>query len=194
MLLASSAQAAGSADLRVAQSINPPQPQVGQDVSYQVLIANRGPDTATNVRVVDTLPEGATVTSMPSFCSRSGATIVCTPGSIPANGAGSVLVVLRPSFSGPFSNRTQVSSAETDPVPTDNDTTTTITVSETPPPGIDPPQFTERVDAKPAGTVLARPPGAPSFTPVTRPASYPVGTVFDARHGSVRIYSQLQTG
>src|SRR5439155_3579162 len=36
--------------------------------------------------------------------------------------------------------------------------------------------------------------GGSAFTRVTRAASFPLGTIFDARHGSVRIYSQLQTG
>lgn len=38
-----------------------------------------------------------------------------------------------------------------------------------------------------SGTVLARPPGASAFTPITAAASLPVGTIVDARRGRVRI-------
>ncbi len=44
------------ADLSLAQVVSDPNPQLGQDVTFTVTLANDGPDPATNVEVTDFLP------------------------------------------------------------------------------------------------------------------------------------------
>jgi uncharacterized repeat protein (TIGR01451 family) len=52
-----------TADLRVEKSVDNPTPVVGSKVQYIITVANQGPNTATNIKVSDLLPEGLTYQS-----------------------------------------------------------------------------------------------------------------------------------
>jgi uncharacterized repeat protein (TIGR01451 family) len=51
------------ADLAVTKIVDNPTPTVGDTVTYKVTLTNLGPDTATNITLLDTLPAGITITS-----------------------------------------------------------------------------------------------------------------------------------
>jgi uncharacterized repeat protein (TIGR01451 family) len=56
----------GTADLTVTKTVDDPSPQVGDVVSYTVSLTNEGPDDATGVRLVDSLPAGMSFVSATS--------------------------------------------------------------------------------------------------------------------------------
>ena len=105
------------ADLAVAKSITTAAPYIqGQTVSFQTVVTNNGPDTATNVVVTDT-PIGVTIVSV------SGAGCTAFPCTIPslANGASATITysatIQNP---GAFDNSTSVDADEFDPDTSNN--------------------------------------------------------------------------
>lgn len=70
----------------------------GGALGYAISVGNLGPDTASNVRVVNTLPPGFVATSVPAGCSQAGSTVTCDiSGSIGAGASralGSILGVV----------------------------------------------------------------------------------------------------
>ena len=54
---------AKEADLLVLKTVSDPTPNVGENVTFTVAVANGGPDTATGVQVTDVLPTGLTFVS-----------------------------------------------------------------------------------------------------------------------------------
>jgi uncharacterized repeat protein (TIGR01451 family) len=66
------------ADLVVTKSVDKKKPYAGETVTYTVTVANEGGQTAENVKLVDTLPDGVTfVSAAPGACSESGGTVTC---------------------------------------------------------------------------------------------------------------------
>ncbi|TWU58492.1 Large cysteine-rich periplasmic protein omcB precursor [Rubripirellula tenax] len=56
-----------SSDLSLTKTVNNASPNIGEDVTFTVVVSNAGPDTATGVQVRDVLPAGTTfVSSNPS--------------------------------------------------------------------------------------------------------------------------------
>lgn len=52
-----------SADLSITKTVDDPSPNVGDNVTFTIVVSNAGPDRATNIRVRDQLPAGATFVS-----------------------------------------------------------------------------------------------------------------------------------
>jgi len=59
---------------------------VGASLTYTLTVSNAGPQSATHILVIATLPPGATYASSPAGCTVSGSTVTCLVGSL-ANGA-----------------------------------------------------------------------------------------------------------
>ncbi len=57
----------------------------GDSFSYEISIANAGPDEAQNISLSDTLPSGVTAGTLPDECSSAGDEITCDLGSLAAN-------------------------------------------------------------------------------------------------------------
>jgi len=76
-----------SVDLKLSKSVDDTSPDVGDVITYTVIVQNLGPDTATSVDVTDILPTGVTfvsvTTSQGSYVSGTG---VWTVGTIPNGG------------------------------------------------------------------------------------------------------------
>lgn len=105
-----------AADLRVTKTISDPRPLVGDTIYYTIIVQNRGPNTAVNVRVNDIIPAGLTyVSSTANYGSYNPNTGIWTIGNLP-NGAVAQLVinsvVLRP---GDITNQAKVISETYDP-------------------------------------------------------------------------------
>ena len=98
----------------------------GGALAYHLVVTNAGPDAATTVRVVDTLPPGVTFVSASGSgwaCSHAGdASVTCTRATL-ANGATAPtisVVVTAPSSPASLTNSAQVLASTLDPVPDNN--------------------------------------------------------------------------
>src|SRR4051794_12596960 len=85
-LMAPDGAAAGvpsQADLGLAKSVNDATPNVGENVTFTVVLTNNGPDTATHVSVHDQLPAGLTfVSATPSQGTYNSGTGTWTVGTV----------------------------------------------------------------------------------------------------------------
>ena len=108
----------GEADLALSLSDSPDPVLVNQTLSYSLVVDNLGPDNATDVVLVDTLPGAVSfqsVISSQGSCSESGGTVTCTLGMI-ANGADASvdILVTAPASAGSISNDASVSTSSID--------------------------------------------------------------------------------
>ena len=109
-----------SADLALSKSDSPDPVTVGGVLTYALRASNLGPDDATNVTVTDTLPASVEFLSASSECTRSGRTVTCELGSVPAGTARSVGVRVRPISAGTIQNAASVSGDQDDPRSSNN--------------------------------------------------------------------------
>ena len=120
-----------SADLSLAmtQSLNPV--NVGSTLTYTNTVSNLGPSTATGVVLTNFLPAGVTFVSAQSSqgtFSQSNGIVSASLGNISSNGAATVTITVTTPNPGTFTNNALVSSAVTDPVPTNNSASVSTTV------------------------------------------------------------------
>jgi uncharacterized repeat protein (TIGR01451 family) len=110
-------------DLSLKVSATPDPVVVGNDLTYSMVVTNHGPWTATDVKLTNTIPAGATfVSATPSvgtIVTNSGA-LVWTIGTLPRDAAATATVVLRPTLVGPALSSTSVLGAQSDPNPGNN--------------------------------------------------------------------------
>ncbi|MBK8741020.1 MAG: DUF11 domain-containing protein [Betaproteobacteria bacterium] len=82
------------ADLALTKSVTPPNPSLGQNVTFTIVVTNNGPNAATGVVVSDSLPAGLTYVSDDAAGAYDTGTGLWTiPGSI-ANGAAVTLNIV----------------------------------------------------------------------------------------------------
>jgi uncharacterized repeat protein (TIGR01451 family) len=87
-------------DLRLAKSVNNPNPIRGDTVVYTIEVANLGPSNATGVEITEQLPAGVDYTSfVPSSGAFDATTGLWSVASIPANA--SATLVISGTFRGP---------------------------------------------------------------------------------------------
>lgn len=82
------------ADIQIVKTASPNPVLVGQELTYLLTITNNGPDPATGVNVVDTLPDGVTwedTTPSQGTCSDPGG-VICELGNL-ANGASATITI-----------------------------------------------------------------------------------------------------
>lgn len=125
-------------DVSIAKSASTSQPTVGTNFTYNLVITNNGPNTATNVMVSDPLPMRITfVSAIPSqgTCSFSAGTgfngvVTCNLGQVAYSGTPSsatVSVVVNPTAPGTVSNTATVSEFQADSNTANNSSTTNVT-------------------------------------------------------------------
>ncbi|NNE00173.1 MAG: DUF11 domain-containing protein [Pirellulaceae bacterium] len=81
-----------SADLSLTKTVNDPSPNVGQQVTFTVVVSNSGPNAATGVTVRDQLPAGATFVSTTSSDYNSS-TGIWNVGTVSAGGSSTLNIV-----------------------------------------------------------------------------------------------------
>ena len=122
----------GGANLSLGHSDSPDPVLVNQTLSYSLVVDNQGPDDATDVVLVDTLPAIVTFQSAISSqgsCSEAGGTVTCNLGMIAnASNATVDIIVTAPSSVGSITNNASVSTSATDSDPTDDNASETTTV------------------------------------------------------------------
>ena len=106
-----------SADVAVVKTLDTAGPFTAtQSIQYSITVSNNGPDTATNVQVVDTPSNLSIATVTSANCTA----FPCTIPSL-ANGANEVITVTATiNAGGAFDNVVTVSADQTDPVPDNN--------------------------------------------------------------------------
>jgi predicted extracellular nuclease len=118
----------GSVVLNASMVINPPSPEVGQQFTKTITVANAGPDSATNVTVTDDLPAGLTLISATSSQGTCNAVdpVVCNLGTILANGQATVTITVSATTNGSFTNTATIASDQTGPAGTTDSETFTV--------------------------------------------------------------------
>jgi uncharacterized repeat protein (TIGR01451 family) len=122
------------ADLDVTQTDTPDPVSAGFNVSYQLSITNSGPEDASDVQLVDVLPDSTTLfETIPSqgTCTPDAGSVACDLGGIPAGqGATVKVVVTTPPGTEPttITNQATVSSPEPDPQPGNNSSSESTSV------------------------------------------------------------------
>jgi uncharacterized repeat protein (TIGR01451 family) len=117
------AQTAKSADLMVTKSDSPDPVAVRAPLTYTVTVLNFGPDPATDVRLVDRLPNSVIspiVSTTAGSCRVSGRTVACNLGRIGIGTNAStptVTITATPTRPGRFTNSASVRSTVADPRP-----------------------------------------------------------------------------
>jgi uncharacterized repeat protein (TIGR01451 family) len=120
------------ADLSCAKSDSPDPVAAGATLTYNLTVANAGPDTATLVSVTDTLPPGVTFLSASGSgwtCNHASGQVVCTRASLPVGTAPNITIqVTAPPTAGTINNSAVVTGGGVDPNPGDNSANESTTV------------------------------------------------------------------
>lgn len=114
------------ANLTLTKTASPDPAIVGQNLTYTLVVTNTGPDSASNVRVVDTLPAGVTFVSASSSVgdvvqSNDGALVVANIGVLQANQSATITIVVIPTNAGLLVNTARATSSRSDPVDVQNE-------------------------------------------------------------------------
>jgi len=122
-------------ELSVSQSDTPDPVNVVSSLAYSLTVSNAGPDDATGVTLIDTLPAGVvfgSASASQGSCSEAGGVVTCLLGNLPAATAVDVNIVVTSPFStGTISNSALVNGNETDPIPANNQSIEATTVQNT---------------------------------------------------------------
>ncbi len=120
-----------TADLSVLQTA-PAGAGVLQTFSYNILVTNAGPSSATNTTLTDTLPAGVAFVSASSgqgSCGQSVGVLTCNLGSLPSGASVTATVAVTAGLlPGTLNNTTSVKASEADPNLTNNTSTATTNV------------------------------------------------------------------
>ena len=122
------------ADLAITKMDSPDPAHVGQNLTYTIVVTNRGPDKAVGVSVTDQLPKnagyGSTTTTQGSCTLKPSKTaVVCTVGTMASGGSITITLVVKPTSKGTITNTaTATLTSPTDPNTTNNTATATTTV------------------------------------------------------------------
>ncbi|PKQ09952.1 MAG: hypothetical protein CVT69_02240, partial [Actinobacteria bacterium HGW-Actinobacteria-9] len=93
----------------------------GQPLTYDIVITNNGPDDASDVQVVDTLPAGSTFVNASTGCTESAGVLDCFIGQLAAYETTTVTLTLIPNTTGSLTNVVSVIPPdENDPLTDDN--------------------------------------------------------------------------
>ena len=131
-VLAAGAAVAANVDLVVTNGDTPDPVRLGNNVTYTLVVTNKGPSQATNVVVTDVLPVGidflSCTPSQGSYGQDAG-TVTCALGTL-ANGArATVTIVATPTQVGVFTNQVSAQTDDTDTNTVDNRASAVTTVN-----------------------------------------------------------------
>ena len=183
----------GEADLTVSKVDAVDPVTVGDNISYTVNVSNSGPDTASNVVLVDDLPGGvAFVSATPGqgSCSQAGGVITCNLGNMADGENVGVEIVVSTTTAGILTNQASASADTTDPNPANNSANEDTTVNPTPVPEADLSiAKTDSPDPVDAGetltyTLAVTNAGPDAATTVTVIDQLPVGVTFGSATGA----------
>jgi uncharacterized repeat protein (TIGR01451 family) len=121
------------ADLEVLLSAAPATP-LDSAITYTIAVTNHGPDTATAVRLTNTLPASVanvTFASSQGSCSLAGNRVTCNLLTVTNGGIATVIVTARPTALGTLTNTAVVQAVTpADPAPANNTRSIVTTVTD----------------------------------------------------------------
>ncbi len=126
---------AATADLLVTLDVSPTSGLgPGGNVTYTATVSNGGPDAATSVSLVVTLPSGVIPISVmpdgPCAFNAAGTAVNCSLGTIANGAASAATIVVHPITVGMKTATANATAAEADPTPGDNTHTASSTLTE----------------------------------------------------------------
>jgi len=111
-------------DLGLSQSDTPDPVNVASNLAYTLTAANNGPDDATGVTVIDTLPAGVTFQSASATqgsCSQAAGVVTCLLGDLAGGSSATInIAVTAPVSIGTITNSATISGNEVDPISGNN--------------------------------------------------------------------------
>lgn len=116
-------------DLGITKTDSPDPIRNGEDLTYTLLVTNYGPQDATGVKVVDTLPAGVTFVSASAGCVETAGVVNCTIGGLAFNEVKELTIVVTVNVEGTITNTAEVAGTELDPVAGNNTATTDTLVT-----------------------------------------------------------------
>lgn len=103
---------AAVASLSVTKSLASAGPYfAGDEVTFEIIVANAGPDAATGVVVTDVLPDELEIVEMPPACSGT-TTITCNVGTLASGTSATVTITARITQDGTFTNTASATANE----------------------------------------------------------------------------------
>jgi len=121
-----------SANLTLAMTAVPDPVVVGDQLTFTLVVENKGPSSASGVNVTDTLPPSVAFATATAGCSESHGTVTCDVGTLGAQESATVDITVQPQAAGPITNQAVAASAVHEPDRTDNSASTDVTVSSPP--------------------------------------------------------------
>ncbi len=88
---------------------------MSNQLTYSITVINSGPDTATDVIVVDPLPATFNFATASVQCTDVGGIVICNLGNLLSGNTNQVAIVAIPTVTGTFVNVATSSSATGDP-------------------------------------------------------------------------------
>ncbi|WDT70516.1 MAG: JDVT-CTERM domain-containing protein [Candidatus Manganitrophus sp.] len=117
-------------DLALSSTVTPNSVSAGENLTYQLTVANQGPEAATSVVLTMTLTAGTSLVSAePQGACQGTDTVTCNLGVIDNGAAAVVTIVVTPSVAGDLNQQAQVSTGSTDPNGANNSVSMSATVS-----------------------------------------------------------------
>lgn len=106
----------GKANLSLSKKASKARPTVGASLTYTLKVKNNGPNRATNVKLVDTLPKGVKATSSSAGCKKqSQRKVVCNIDTLADGRSVAKKITVKVNKKGKLVNRARASSNVADP-------------------------------------------------------------------------------
>ena len=120
-----------AADLEVTQSASPGTATVGQDaVTFAITVTNRGPASASNVTLLETLPAAATFVSATGGVTPSDGKLTFPLGDMATGSSLTFSIVVRPRSAGTLTASATASATEADPSTANNTATASLSAAD----------------------------------------------------------------
>lgn len=98
--------------ISLTKSDSPDPVKLGENLTYTIKVTNKGPDTASEVVLTDTLPQEVDFISAISnggSCSESNGVVTCVLGTMDVNETATIIITVKPTSTGTICNKVVVS-------------------------------------------------------------------------------------